>query len=190
MMRACVFGSAHGLRRRFLRLHSALCLSLSPLVFNAAVGPPALKFLPVCLCVFVCVVVFFPWRWWTTSGTRRPAGWPDSDLGPCTLSRWVSRLRCRCPTVIPNPVCKRCVFSFWSRCAATPWASTALAKLGSGASGATPPLRRRPTMVSSDTRMHKHTRCQGPNLQFRLWSCHLSNFAKKKKKMAGIFNLS
>lgn len=59
MMGACVFGSAHGLRRRFLRLDLALCLSLSPLVFNAAVGPPAFKFLPVCLCVCVCVVFFF-----------------------------------------------------------------------------------------------------------------------------------
>lgn len=59
MMRACVFGSAHGLRRRFLRLDSALCLSLSPLVFNAAVGPPALKFLPVCLCVCMCALLLF-----------------------------------------------------------------------------------------------------------------------------------
>lgn len=58
MMRACVFGSAHGLRRRFRRLDSALCLSLSPLVFNAAVGPPALKFLPVCLCVLFCFIFF------------------------------------------------------------------------------------------------------------------------------------
>lgn len=109
MMRACVFGSAHGLRRRFLRLDSALCLSLSPLVFNAAVGPPALKFLPVCLCVYVCVVVIFPWRWWTTSGTRRPAGWPDSDLEPCTLSRWVleaaDRVRPWFPTLSANVVC-------------------------------------------------------------------------------------
>lgn len=54
MMHACVFGPVHGLRRRFRRLDSALCLSLSPLVFNAAVGPPVLKFLPVCLCVLFC----------------------------------------------------------------------------------------------------------------------------------------
>lgn len=53
MMRTHVFGSVHGLRRRFRRLDSALCLSLSPLVFNAVVGPPALKFLPLCLCVLL-----------------------------------------------------------------------------------------------------------------------------------------
>lgn len=161
MMRTHVFGSVHGLRRRFRRP----CLGLSPLVFNAAVGPPVLKFLNLCLCVVV-FYCFFPWRWWTTSGTRHPAGWPDSDLELSTLSRlvWIPPITW---DIVSQPPVYRCCVS--RRCAATPWGSTALAKLGSGASGATPLLRQRPTVVSSDANTQTHRRekiCRKSSFKF------------------------
>lgn len=186
MMRACVFGSAHGLRRRFLRLDSALCLSLSALVFNAAVGPPALKFLPVCLCVYVCVVVFFFFH--GGDGWRREPDVLQAGRTPiwnCVLCPGGFRGCGSCLTMIPDPVCKCCVF-FLSRCAATLSVSMALGKLGSGASGATPPLHQRPIVVSGDTHIHKHAHSQEPNVHLHFKYCHLSNFAK----MAGILNLT
>lgn len=43
MLCACMFRSVHGLRSQCLHPDSALCFSLSPLVFNTAVRPPVLN---------------------------------------------------------------------------------------------------------------------------------------------------
>lgn len=118
----------------------------------------------VSACVFVCCFFFFIHG---GDGRRRE---PDILQAGRTqiwnrllCPGWFWRLRIRLCVRAPFPtlsMIKGCVFFFCLRYAVTPWVSTALAKPESGASGATPRLRRRPTVVSRDTRTSTRNRDQ------------------------------